>query len=65
MKRQRQHGPEMREDGTIGENMDKQLKELGRLVEQEAIPERLRDLALRLREALLSARPAMRRPPDH
>ncbi|WP_207101269.1 hypothetical protein [Paracoccus shandongensis] len=45
--------------------MEKQLKELGSLVEQEAVPDRLRELAARLREALLATQSAGRRPPDH
>lgn len=42
-----------------GTDMDSDLKEWGRLMEREAVPDRLRDLARRLRDAL-----AQRQMPD-
>ena len=39
----------------FGTEMDRDLKEWGRLMECEAVPDRLRDLAMRLREALIAA----------
>lgn len=49
-------------EAKISEDMENQLKELGCLVEKEAVPERLRELATRLREALLATRSAACRP---
>lgn len=46
------------------QEMDKDLQEWGRLMEKEAVPERLRALATRLREALIAARSAKHQPPD-
>lgn len=54
----------MRKEAKSSEDMEKQLKEMGCLVEQEAVPERLRELAARLRQALMAARGATRQLPD-
>ncbi|MTE01602.1 hypothetical protein GIY56_15040 [Paracoccus sp. YIM 132242] len=53
----------MGKDAKFDKDMERHLKELGCLVEQEAVPDRLRELAARLREALL-ARQAAGRLPD-
>lgn len=50
--------------GNSRQEMDKDLQEWGRLMEKEAVPERLRALATQLREALIAARSANHQPPD-
>ena len=40
-----------------GRDMDNDLKEWGRLMEREAVPDRLRDLARQLRDALAQRPP--------
>lgn len=54
----------MRKEAKTGADMEKRLKEMGCLVHQEAVPERLRELAARLRQALLATRGGPRQPPD-
>lgn len=45
-------------------DLEKRLKDLSRRAEHEVVPERLRELAARLLDALLTARSSPRHPPE-
>lgn len=54
----------MGKDAKTSGDLEKRLKDLSRRAEQEVVPQRLRELAARLRDALLTARSSPRHPPE-
>lgn len=52
------------DEAEFGRDMDKALQEWGRHMEREAVPDRLRKLAARLRDALIAARSTDCQPPE-